>query len=314
MLKRIEVKGADFFSAAVREMELFAWEWAIWGVRSKNVWSDAELERVLRPCTRVQELLLIGELPPQRILSLLANSRPKRLILVMDMQDLSLDFAPPLFQQLTHMVIGEFNRNDGLGNVMSDNWKHWPTICRLRALTHLALVHTAPPSLIHKICRDAPQLEILLFLAQDARGVALASEQLILHDWRLVILALSDLEGIDMSSLSRGINTLWTQADEFVGRKRRGLIEPADYYMIPSLPCIIHSETYTGVHDQAPEPTLPSIPVPSDPESLTLPDSDSEPTVQTEGGIEQDMSSEEPEVWLLDLDESTHVEVPFYVV
>ncbi|KAJ6537823.1 hypothetical protein B0H19DRAFT_1382513 [Mycena capillaripes] len=127
MLKRIETKGADFFSAAVREVELYAVDLAFFGEHAKNVWPDAELERVLRLCTRVQELLLISMLPLQPILSLLANSRPKRMLLVpvMDKEDPGLNFAPPMFQQLTHLVIGDFATPHafwgitGLGNFTS---------------------------------------------------------------------------------------------------------------------------------------------------------------------------------------------------
>lgn len=224
MLRRIETKGASFFSTAVRHVEITAFEWAFWGVRSKNVWSDEDLKRVLRACTGVQHLFLVGDL--ERLhLAMLAESRPTRVDLLVDLMHPGLHFAQPMFQNLTHLLLGNFNRRTALGDPMDPDFRHWPAIFRLPALTHLALAQAARPSLVHTMLADAPRLAVLVIFVEDAPGAAVLAEQLVHHDERLVFLALNDLEGSEMNTISRLVDKLWTQADEFVSRKHRGLIE-----------------------------------------------------------------------------------------
>ncbi|KAJ7508961.1 hypothetical protein B0H11DRAFT_2184652, partial [Mycena galericulata] len=227
MLGRLEAKGADYFSAAVRHVNIFVFEWAIMGARSKNVWSKAELERVFRTCTRLQELIIIGELAQWNLLSMLADSRPTRLVLIVDIQHPSLTFTQPLFQKLTHLAVGDFHR---ITDSMQADWKHWPAIFRLSTLTHLALAHAAPPapSLVREILANAPQLKLLAIFAKDLLAATTFSEQLVIQDERLVILGHDNFDsdpGSGLRGFFRIASELWIQADEFVDRKRREEIQ-----------------------------------------------------------------------------------------
>ncbi|KAJ7472953.1 hypothetical protein B0H11DRAFT_2236827 [Mycena galericulata] len=229
MLRRLEAKGADYFSTAVRHLTIFVFEWGIMGTRSKNVWSKEELERVFCTCTRVQELIILGELAQWNLLSMLADSRPTRLVLVIDVQHPSLNFTQPLFQKLTHLAVGDIT-----SSIQAD-WKHWLAIFRLPALTHLALAQAALPtaSLVREILADAPQLKILAIFAKDLPAATIFSEQLAVQDERLVILGHDHFSDPNsgLKRFFRIASELWIQADEFVDRKRRGEIQAVQYYM-----------------------------------------------------------------------------------
>lgn len=206
-------------------MVIMSFEWAIMGSRSQTVWSKKDLETVFRVCTRVKHLLLLSDLKRPPILQMLVTTdiRPTRIYLMVDLIQPQLDFSEPFFKNVSHLAIAEMFFPE-LGDPMHANWRHWPTIFRLPALTHLALGHTAPPSLIQSIFTGAPHLEVLLISCTDADSAALFSEELDLHDARLVLGGLGHIEALKLQTGTNSLDQVWTRADEFVAQKRNGQI------------------------------------------------------------------------------------------
>ncbi|KAJ7105957.1 hypothetical protein C8R44DRAFT_806309 [Mycena epipterygia] len=229
MLRRIEAKGPDFFPTAVRHMDLFGWISIYFSRTVKNVWPTQDLERIIPVCTGVEHLLIIGDLTTPPLFPMVQEMRPTRLFMVVDLKHKHLDFTRPFFQSVSHLAIGELDRpRSPLGEPIPMHWRHWPALLRLPLLTHLALVHDATPDLVDTLFGAVPRLEILVILAEDA---AAFSENVISHDPRLVILELDSLEAFQLPSGTRAVNELWTWAEDFVERKRRGEIELSHYCM-----------------------------------------------------------------------------------
>ncbi|KAJ7107335.1 hypothetical protein C8R44DRAFT_321183 [Mycena epipterygia] len=243
MLPRISTKGADFFANAVRHMIIWSFEWNIMGARSENVWSNKDLETVFRVCTRVEHLLLFSDLKRPPLLQTLVTTdmRPTRLFLMVDLQHPQLDFAQPFFRNVSHLAVAEINRTSAFSEPMHDNWRHWPTIFRLPALTHLALWHTAPPHLVQEILTGAPHLKILILSSEDERTAAIFAEKLVLHDPRVILVGPGLLEGFKLHAGTHSLDDLWAQTDEFVARKRSGEIAGAIESLLPS--SSIHAHT-----------------------------------------------------------------------
>ncbi|KAJ7107318.1 hypothetical protein C8R44DRAFT_885348 [Mycena epipterygia] len=319
MLPRIATKGPDFFTNAVRQMIIFSYETRIMGSRAQNVWSNNDLETIFRVCTRVEHLLLLSDLERPPLLQMLGNTdiRLTRLYMMVNLIHPELDFAQPVFRNVSHLALAELFRPE-LGDPMHDDWRHWPTIFRLPALTHLALGHSASPSLIQTIFTGALHLEVLLISCADAHAAALFSAELVLHDVRLVLGGLGHIEAMRLQTGTHSLDEVWTRSDRFVAQKRRGEIPACEYYLtqLPSRPREdvedesgsdnspveeAHIESAFGRHS-TPVPNAPADLEPDDPIARTV-KSDEEPDLWPEDTRESD-------VWLLDLDDSTHVGLP----
>ncbi|KAJ7107322.1 hypothetical protein C8R44DRAFT_804497 [Mycena epipterygia] len=319
MLPRISTKGADFFTNAARHMVIMSFEWAIMGSRSQTVWSNKDLETIFRICTRVEHLLLLSDLKRPPLLQMLVTTDicPTRLYLMIDLIHPQLDFAQPFFKNVSHLALAEMFRPE-LGDPMHDDWRHWPTIFGLPALTHLALGHSAPPSLIQTIFTGAPHLEVLLISCTDAHTAALFSAELVLHDVRLVLGGLGHIEALKLQTGTHSLDEIWTRTNRFIAQKRRGEIPASEYYLtqLPfrpredfedesgsdnSLVEEAHVESASGGHSTPDANSPPADLAPDDPYARTV-ESDEEPDFWPE-------STQKSEVWLLDLDESTHVEL-----
>ncbi|KAJ7106360.1 hypothetical protein C8R44DRAFT_886228 [Mycena epipterygia] len=286
------------------------------GGRSENVWSNKDLETVFSVCTRVEHLLLINDLVKPLLLQMLAatDMRPKSVFLMVDLLHPQLEFAHPFFRNISHLAVADISRPQP-GDPMHENWHHWPMIFRLPALTHLALGHSASPSLVQAIFTGAPHLEVLLISSMDARTAALFSEKLVSHDLRLVLARFGYIEELKLYSGIPSLDEVWTRADQFVSRKRSGQIPASDYYLesvpeanvqgesdsgsSPILKDDVQVESGSGRDSPLPETNLPAD---MGPEVRAL-EAAGEPEVRVyEAG--------ESHVWLLDLDDSTHVELP----
>ncbi|KAJ7107329.1 hypothetical protein C8R44DRAFT_987007, partial [Mycena epipterygia] len=155
--------------------------------------------------------------------------RPKSLFFAVNLMHPQLDFTHSFFSRVSHLALGEIHHNE-LSNFMHEDWRHWPTIFRFPALTHLGLGHTARPSLVQAIFAAAPHLEILILLvaAEEARTAARSfSEALVLHDSRVVLVGPSHVKGFTLHTGTHSLNKVWTRAEEFVARKRSGEIPEA---------------------------------------------------------------------------------------
>ncbi|KAJ7107393.1 hypothetical protein C8R44DRAFT_744593 [Mycena epipterygia] len=223
LLARIATKGAEFFSNAVRHMFIGSLDF---GIPNDKLWLAKDLETVFRVCTGVDHLLLIGDFAKPPLLQMLVatDMRPTSLFLglLIDPMTPQLDFAHPFFARVSHLSLA---RLDAREDLVQENLHYWPTIFRLPALTHLVLWRNASPSLVQAIFTGSPHLKVFIIPCTDPRIATLFSEELVLHDVRLV------LSGLDST---HSLDELWTRAEEFVSHKRSGQIRASDYYLPPS--------------------------------------------------------------------------------
>ncbi|KAJ7085945.1 hypothetical protein C8R44DRAFT_752759 [Mycena epipterygia] len=143
--------------------------------------------------------------------------------LMIDLMHPELNFTHQFFRNVSHLALDKFNTNHS-GDFVHAHWRHWPTIFRLPAFIHLALGHRVSPGLVQAILTSAPRLEILLISSGDEGTAALFSEELVLHDVRLVLGGLGHIKDFKVHPLTHSLNELLTQAEQFVARKRSGQI------------------------------------------------------------------------------------------
>ncbi|KAJ7172963.1 hypothetical protein C8R43DRAFT_1102780 [Mycena crocata] len=79
----IDTKPADFFPKAVRYMYLFPIDWSFSAQPRADRWTNAELEKLLRACSGVIDLVVIGDW--KTLHPMLSQMRPQRLNLCLDM-------------------------------------------------------------------------------------------------------------------------------------------------------------------------------------------------------------------------------------
>ncbi|KAJ7107337.1 hypothetical protein C8R44DRAFT_987011 [Mycena epipterygia] len=225
LLARIATKGPEFFSNAVRHMFICSLDFG-----TNKPWLDKALEKVFRICTGVDHLLLIADFGKLPLLQMLAatDMRPMSIYLMVDLLHPQLDFPYPFFRKVSHLAVVDLYPRP-----IDENWRHWTTIFRLPALTHLALGSSVSLSLVHAIFTGVPHLEVLLIASKDTHTAALFSEELVLHDVRLVLSGLGHIQ-LRLHTGTGSLDELWTRAEEFVSRKRSGQIRVSDYYLLPS--------------------------------------------------------------------------------
>lgn len=209
LLPRIETKAPEFWTKAVKHLDLIAW--GLW-VKKPKVWSKDQLERALRVCTGVDNLLLVADLAHADVfqlplLPMLSDMRPTRLFIMAQLGHL--DFDSSFLRAVGHLIIGEIDRDSILGTSLSADWRYWPAISRFPAPTHLALAHAAPPNQVHAILAATPHLVMLLIMAEDEGAAVVFSAQLVLHDDHIVIVGPGTVENVDARAGTRAINELW---------------------------------------------------------------------------------------------------------
>ncbi|KAJ7807877.1 hypothetical protein B0H14DRAFT_2872018 [Mycena olivaceomarginata] len=223
LLRAAELKPENFLAGAVRvELNAFPlsngssnhFPWHTQIFNSDNGWSDAELSNVPHRCTGATELALISDLSDAGILSILAPMRPTHLALAADV--VANHGEPwsglPFLQNVTHLHFFDTEANlfDADSSVFA-NWPYWSQICRLPALTHLALS-----------CQTANTALVLLAdVFVDGKYIA---QHLPIFDPRLVV--------VDINwELERGSKHFWDRSDAFLGQKRGGEIKESCYYL-----------------------------------------------------------------------------------
>ncbi|KAJ7151815.1 hypothetical protein C8R43DRAFT_483283 [Mycena crocata] len=291
MLRLGKTKPPDFFHHAVKDVNLYAFQIMR---NNKSFWSNDDLESVLRQCSGAERLLMVAEARAPPMLPMLEEMRPKQVTLILRLNNLHLDFSRPLFRNVTHLAIGELERNSSLGEPIPAQWHHWQAIFRLPALTHLALGHATPASSVQAMLSAMPRLRVLLIITDSEFAAADFSTNLLPPDDRVVILDFASLHHLDVLAGTRAIDDIWSWANDFVSRKRGGQIDASSHYMPPS------DFNFPARANDHPKPPSPNV---EGPELLEIPEpSDADtPTANT---------VEDPDICLLNLDESTHVELP----
>ncbi|KAF7348724.1 hypothetical protein MVEN_01391300 [Mycena venus] len=150
-------------------MSLAAIDWALFfgAVLSPDAWSEAELEKVLRACKGVVNLLLLGDLTDRALLPMLAGMLPQRLAMVSNPR---LNFTLPFFQNITHLWLGLFDdlRVTLYGGPLEEKWPPSHNFARLPALTHLALSSCTSRALVADLLATCSYLRALIVDTQEA--------------------------------------------------------------------------------------------------------------------------------------------------
>ncbi|KAJ6479546.1 hypothetical protein C8R47DRAFT_1074614 [Mycena vitilis] len=174
---------------------------ALWRFRVDGVWTDDAAKQLLALCTRRLSLELIQ--------------------LTGGLRDGALDLAHDLFRNLTHLHVWDADHISQFANSPTQTWAR---IFALPALTHLRLDHDAPWDMVLTALVDCPQLELLMCLC-ESRPVELASN-LPVYDVRFVIALDRNYHCFqDWEEGAKGRPDLWSQADRFVARKRKGEVK-----------------------------------------------------------------------------------------
>ncbi|KAJ7633306.1 hypothetical protein B0H17DRAFT_1149950 [Mycena rosella] len=231
ILRAIDTR-ADLFPHSVRQMFLFPVHWSPYASRqSKDAWSDRELAKLLRACMGVVNLLLLCSNPATSCLLPMLEMRLKRLVMFVSVSDGAIDFSLPFFQNLSHLLLADFDGRDGalqLDRLQVHN------LCRLPKLTHLALFDGSPAHMFRDIFTGCKSLQALLMLCTGGPAAKALAKDVSLHNERVVIL--SDENPRDDWYLTiRGGHDMWERADGFISRKHKGEINGSlnRYYLAP---------------------------------------------------------------------------------
>ncbi|KAF7292095.1 hypothetical protein MIND_01235900 [Mycena indigotica] len=231
-------KQPEFFHKAVRTFFLFPSFWLFMGARpGPNAWRYDEVSRVLKACTGVETLVLIANLhetnPKIDLRGCLAAWRPQRLHLICDgPTDMRTLATLPLSSSLTHLFIAS-----SLGRESGSLSANIRALSHLPRLRHLAVFADTPIVLLTTVLGASPALETLILLGvAESRGLTDA-DFVHVHDARLVAMRESmDREPQPRVDFFPVDYDFWTQASDFVQRKRRGEVEASVYLVTPSTP------------------------------------------------------------------------------
>ncbi|KAJ6593363.1 hypothetical protein B0H19DRAFT_1055951 [Mycena capillaripes] len=227
LLRVIDTKPAGFLNNAVRTLRLYTTEWAIRCYRPKNPWSNAELEKILHACTGVANILFEGNSDDPTIFSMLADMRPKDLSMAVDMLSPQLDFTLPFFQNVSHLMIADMDAPE----TSTYGWPQLHKLCRLPALTHIALYHLTSHHILKVVLADCPSLQALMLYGSPTEPEAAMPGHSQCHDNRLLIFLAEDI--LEQFSLITKDGDIWARADLFISLKRQGHIEESCYRMEP---------------------------------------------------------------------------------
>ncbi|KAF8174593.1 hypothetical protein K438DRAFT_1939821 [Mycena galopus ATCC 62051] len=210
ILRAIERKPADFFPKAVRHLYLFAMDWTLFNSRAPDRWSDGELGKVLRACTGVVNLLLIGDLAKPKLLPMVADMRPKRLLLLAELMSPHLDHTLPLFHNISHLFLGDSGKR---GGVIQAGWPMLENLALLPSLTHLGLASCTALDVVSSLLSDCPHLRCLIVSAHEV-----IPDLEDLHDHRLVLMIKTQNIVEDWEVGTRGGRDIWVRADALIMR------------------------------------------------------------------------------------------------
>lgn len=177
--------------------------------RTKNSWSDAELERLLRMCTGIDNLLISGDLRHSCMPTFFTTRMcPTHLAIVGNLFHAAdvLDFGLPFFHRVSHLQLFD------LDDLVTSTWPHWLALSNLPSLTHLAVFLA---DVVPLLLANLPKIQVLVLYSDDPDATP--------HDPRLVIASLDQIQ--EVWSSAQATNGVWARADSFMARKRRGDIE-----------------------------------------------------------------------------------------
>ncbi|KAJ7159226.1 hypothetical protein C8R43DRAFT_920776 [Mycena crocata] len=212
-LRTIQSKPAVFFQNNVRHILL-----------DSSAWSVDEGKEILKVCTGVVNLVLLGLFSEPTMLPILANMHIQRLgSWLRDLFEdvMSIDVHHPLFNSVTHLDIFDVQIDFSL-EVLSG----------LPSLTHLSFSGTFPWGEVRALLEKSAGLQLLLnvwayVLSRDAQAYA---RSMAIDDVRFVMGLCWEYWSV-WAAGTRGLGDFWSQGDDFVARKRRGEIDGSCYWL-----------------------------------------------------------------------------------
>ncbi|KAJ7662751.1 hypothetical protein DFH06DRAFT_1471509 [Mycena polygramma] len=211
LLSAMSTKPPQFFRA-VRHLDL----------DSGDLGPGASL-RLFWLCNKIVDLIIRPNSTNPILLPILAQMRVQRLSMYLGLMFRgSINLQHKLFHSGTHLDI--FDRQ-GVLEALSD-------VPKLPALTHLCLHSSIPRDDILKVLSECPRLSILLVQYSIMREDEYYGEAQFPHvyDARFVI-SLDDKYWEDWVAGAKGFPGVWSAAEAFVARKRKGEIEATRYWL-----------------------------------------------------------------------------------
>ncbi|KAJ7447580.1 hypothetical protein B0H11DRAFT_365865 [Mycena galericulata] len=215
LVRTMEEKPANFLANSVRHMwvDIFPPH-----IPPTDQWSVAEFHKLLRSCTGVTNLLVIGYLA--EFLPHLTSMQPTRLATYaahrLEGNLPALDFTLPFFQRITHLLLFD-SVDDSL----------WPRLRSLPALTHLAISGYGKLRAISTILSELSSLQILVVLSQNQ--VEMISQYIPTNDLRVVVVQFDGMPyddcWVEWELGIRGRDDFWARAEALLLSKLTGAIE-----------------------------------------------------------------------------------------
>ncbi|KAJ6545395.1 hypothetical protein B0H19DRAFT_1167567 [Mycena capillaripes] len=206
----IESRPASFFHTHVRHIRLFEfYDDVLDDIMKILAVCDATVNLQLLLASADSLLPCLGALPLQRLAVNLRTLFPS-----------TIDFLHPVFAQITHLDLFDFEMNDV-------EWGSWSALAKMPQLTHLSFLNNLVPNTLWKAalthCKSLQVLAIMCSKKKDLDSYAPDGAELG-SDPRFVMLVVADIL-VDWESGARGGQDHWVIADEFVCKRRAGEIE-----------------------------------------------------------------------------------------
>jgi len=220
LLRAIQSKPASFSRDSVRHLNFIA-------DYSDNI-SRADGKTIISACRGVVDLLVTnGSIlsdafttnpPPLKKLCVPLRHLFYRGPVNLTTPNPSVNFAHPIFSQLTHLDVGGLVQKDSDADNMAG-------LAALRQLTHLSFNAFRIFSVFHRILTSSTSLRILVLLMQHkdtSKTQGAKGNELLLQDMRFVVMPRIKRHTDWQMEVHAG-RDYWTRAEDFVARRRWGL-------------------------------------------------------------------------------------------
>ncbi|KAJ6475961.1 hypothetical protein C8R47DRAFT_662304 [Mycena vitilis] len=208
LLKTMTSRPAEFFHA-VRHIIL---------LEMSEIFTEKDALRLLTLCTGLTSFGCNYAWTDGSILPILGEKRVRRLSITLPelFGAAEADLGHPLFHSVTHLdILGR----PGIEQVIGD-------VPKLLALTHLCLDCEVPEELMSSVLADCPSLTLLL--VQTYHGSEPVDYQI--RDVRFVVGICGDY-WVDWEAGATQLTDFWSEAEDFVERRRNGEIEATRYWL-----------------------------------------------------------------------------------
>lgn len=210
-MRATKSKPASFFHDAIRHLV----------VGPCPTWTQINTLAILKLCTGVTDFAALGELADPSMLPALARMRLQRMAgNLTRLFGGRVDMQHSIFTSITHLDV--FDR-------IAEGETHISTqIPALPALTHLSFHNDVVPwTKMQRVLQECPRLDVLVNLwhSTKRRYAYEKTANIPIHDARIVLYLYNDYWG-EWEADAMGLQpSFWSVADEFVARKRKGLIK-----------------------------------------------------------------------------------------